>query len=108
VNAVQAMPRGGTLTVRTRREERSALVELEDTGPGIPEEVRTRIFEPFFTTKASGTGLGLAVVKRIVEGHGGEISVRSRPGAGTVFSLRFPLTPPAGVLGTVEIEAGNG
>jgi PAS domain S-box-containing protein len=108
VNAVQAMPRGGTLTVRTLREDGAALLELEDTGPGIAEEVRNRIFEPFFTTKASGTGLGLAVVKRIVEGHGGEISVRSRPGEGTTFSLRFPLTPPPGVAGEVEIEAENG
>ncbi|WP_242393604.1 GAF domain-containing protein [Anaeromyxobacter oryzisoli] len=107
VNAVQAMPRGGVLTVRTRREERSALVEIEDSGAGIPDEVRSRIFEPFFTTKASGTGLGLAVVKRIVEGHGGEISVRSRPGAGTTISLRFPLAP-GGARGAIEIEDGNG
>jgi signal transduction histidine kinase len=95
VNAVQAMPRGGRITVRTRREGAAALLEIEDTGAGIPEEVRERIFEPFFTTKASGTGLGLAVVKRIVEGHGGTVSVRSAPGAGTVFALRFPLEGPA-------------
>ncbi|MGC4000392.1 MAG: GAF domain-containing protein [Anaeromyxobacter sp.] len=93
VNAAQSMPRGGVLTVRLRREGPWAAVELEDTGAGIPEEVRRRIFEPFFTTKASGTGLGLAVVKRIMEGHGGEISVRTRPGAGTVMTLRFPLEP---------------
>jgi signal transduction histidine kinase len=80
--------------VRVRREPGAALLEIEDTGPGIPEEVRDRIFEPFFTTKASGTGLGLAVVKRIVDGHGGEISVTSRPGQGTIFALRFPLTRP--------------
>jgi signal transduction histidine kinase len=91
VNAVQAMPRGGRMTVRTRRDGDEALVEVEDTGAGIPDEVRERIFEPFFTTKASGTGLGLAVVKRIVEGHGGAIDVRSTPGSGTVFALRFPL-----------------
>jgi signal transduction histidine kinase len=95
VNAAQAMPRGGRITLRTRREGADALVEIEDTGPGIPDEVRGRIFEPFFTTKASGTGLGLAVVKRIVEGHGGAVAVRSAPGAGTVFSLRFPLAGPA-------------
>jgi PAS domain S-box-containing protein len=95
VNAVQAMPRGGRLTVRLRAEPLAAVVEIEDTGHGIPDEVRERIFEPFFTTKATGTGLGLAVVKRIVDGHGGEIKVRSRPGAGTVFSLRFPLPPAA-------------
>jgi signal transduction histidine kinase len=108
VNAVQAMPRGGRLTVRTLREDGAALLEIEDTGPGIPEEVRGRIFEPFFTTKASGTGLGLAVVKRIVDGHGGEVSVRSRPGAGTVFSLRFPLAPLPGGGAAAESEAGNG
>jgi signal transduction histidine kinase len=95
VNAVQAMPRGGRITIRTRREARTALLEIEDTGAGIAEEVRERIFEPFFTTKASGTGLGLAVVKRIVESHGGTVCVRSVPGAGTTFALRFPLDGPA-------------
>jgi signal transduction histidine kinase len=96
VNAVQAMPRGGRITLRTRRDGEDALLEIEDSGAGIPEEVRGRIFEPFFTTKASGTGLGLAVVKRIVEGHGGAVSVRSAPGAGTVFALRFPVGGPQG------------
>jgi signal transduction histidine kinase len=97
INAVQAMPRGGRLIVRTRREGDSALVELEDTGAGIPHEVRERIFEPFFTTKASGTGLGLAVVRRIVEGHGGQVRVESVPGQGTTFTLRFPLPLPGPV-----------
>ena len=60
----------------------------------VAPDVRERIFEPFFTTKASGTGLGLAVVRRIVEGHGGTVGVRSAPGEGTVFSLRFPLGSP--------------
>jgi signal transduction histidine kinase len=92
-NAVQAMPKGGRLTVRMRRDPVGVLVELEDTGPGIPEDVQPRIFEPFFTTKASGTGLGLAVVKRIVHGHGGEVTVASRPGRGTVVQLRFPVEP---------------
>jgi signal transduction histidine kinase len=92
-NAVQAMPRGGLLTVRGRLEDGAALVELEDTGDGIPEDVCRRIFEPFFTTKATGSGLGLAVVKRILDGHGGGIEVRSHAGQGTVFTLRFPLTP---------------
>ena len=92
-NAAQAMARGGRITVRTLRDGDAAVVELEDDGPGIPEEVRGRIFEPFFTTKATGTGLGLAVVRRIVEGHGGTVQVRPGPGAGTVFALRFPLPP---------------
>jgi signal transduction histidine kinase len=90
-NAVQAMPEGGRVTVRTRRDGGEALLQIEDTGAGIPDEVRARIFEPFFTTKASGTGLGLAVVRRIVESHGGTVAVRSRPGEGTAFALRFPL-----------------
>ncbi|WP_242337664.1 MULTISPECIES: GAF domain-containing protein [Anaeromyxobacter] len=104
VNALQAMPRGGRLTVRLRREDGAAALDLEDTGPGIPEEVRHRIFEPFFTTKASGTGLGLAVVKRIVDGHGGELTVQSRPGGtGTAFRLRLPLRPSP-----TEKEAAHG
>ncbi len=93
VNAVQAMPRGGRLTVRARLEGTAAVVELEDTGAGIPDDLRERIYEPFFTTKATGSGLGLAVVKRIMDAHGGVIGVRSRPGQGTVFSLRFPVSP---------------
>ena len=99
VNAVQAMPRGGRLTLRTRRSGDAVVLEIEDTGAGIPAEVSARIFEPFFTTKASGTGLGLAVVKRIVEGHGGTIAVRNQPGSGAVFSLSFPVA-----ASTVEKE----
>jgi PAS domain S-box-containing protein len=95
VNAVQAMPHGGKLSVRARREGPWARVEIRDSGPGIPDEIRQRIFEPFFTTKASGTGLGLAVVKRIVEGHGGEVTVASEPGAGAAFTIRIPVEPAA-------------
>jgi PAS domain S-box-containing protein len=90
VNAVQAMPGGGRLTVRTFLDGDAAVVEVEDTGAGIAEVVRGRIFEPFFTTKATGTGLGLPVVKRIIEGHGGELRLRTGP-AGTCFALRFPI-----------------
>ncbi|HEU4385255.1 MAG TPA: GAF domain-containing protein [Anaeromyxobacteraceae bacterium] len=94
VNAVQAMPRGGRLTVRARREGSWARVEIRDSGPGIPDEIRHRVFEPFFTTKASGTGLGLAVVRRIVEGHGGEVAVAGEPGQGTAVTIRIPLEAP--------------
>ena len=104
VNALQAMPRGGRLTVRLRGDDGAVTLDIEDTGPGIPDEVRHRIFEPFFTTKASGTGLGLAVVKRIVDGHGGELVVHSRAGAGTVFRIRLPLR----VAPIVEKEPGLG
>jgi signal transduction histidine kinase len=93
-NGVQAMPGGGTLTVRARLDGGSVVVEVSDTGAGIPENVRRRIFEPFFTTKATGTGLGLAVVKRIVvDDHHGEIDVVSAPGAGSTFVVRLPLEP---------------
>jgi len=90
-NAIQAMPRGGWLRVRLARANEAVVLELEDTGPGIPEEVRPRIFEPFFTTKATGTGLGLAVVRRILEGHGGEIAVERGPEGGARFRVRFPV-----------------
>jgi PAS domain S-box-containing protein len=93
-NAVQAMPSGGTLAVRTRREDRTGRagvrIEIADTGAGIAPDVLSRIFEPFFTTRATGTGLGLAVVKRIVENHRGEIEVQSEPGRGATFVFWLP------------------
>ncbi len=93
-NAVDAMPGGGELKIVTRREDDEAVVEIIDTGAGIPEEVQGRIFEPFFTTKGvgEGTGLGLDVVRRIVtQSHRGHIAVRSEPGC-TNFTVRLPLT----------------
>ncbi|SDH03137.1 Cyclic nucleotide-binding domain-containing protein [Sinosporangium album] len=93
-NALDAMGDTGTLTVRTSRGHDVALVEICDTGPGVPEELRERIFEPFFTTKpvGSGTGLGLDISFRIVAGrHGGDLRVESRPGD-TRFQVRLPLT----------------
>jgi signal transduction histidine kinase len=100
-NAVQAMGAGGTLTVRARAEDGAVRVEIADTGSGIPEEVRHRIFEPFFTTRATGTGLGLAVVKRILDDHRGTIEVESVEGAGTRFTVRLPLAGD-------EVENGRG
>ncbi len=102
-NAVQAMSessshKGGLLTLIVRRvleEDGPAQIEvtIADTGPGIPEDIRNRIFEPFFTTRQGGTGVGLAVVKRIVTAHRGVVSVNSIPGA-TAFRLRFPMLKP--------------
>ncbi|GAA2540114.1 ATP-binding protein [Pseudonocardia hydrocarbonoxydans] len=96
-NAIDAMDGSGTLTVRTAREEDRVLVEIADTGPGIPPEVRQRIFEPFFTTKGvgKGTGLGLDVSYRVVVSrHHGDIAVRSEPGD-TRFQVRLPIAEVA-------------
>ena len=91
VNAVQASPRGTQVVLRAAVEEHAVRVEVVDAGKGIPAAHRPRIFQPFFTTKATGTGLGLAVVKRIVEAHRGEVAMSSVEGRGTTFTLRLPL-----------------
>ncbi len=94
-NAAQAMGRRGEIRVAVRRAgEGRVAIEIADNGPGVPPALRERIFEPFFTTKASGTGLGLAVVKRVVEGHGGSVEVRDgEPGAVFVLNLPFGGEP---------------
>ncbi len=89
-NALEAMPEGGTLRLRTLRRPGTVTVEVEDTGPGLNEEQKTRLFTPYFTTKRGGTGLGLAIVQGIVSDHGGRIEVRGEPGMGTVFTLVLP------------------
>jgi signal transduction histidine kinase len=93
LNAVQAMPRGGELVLRTRVGERTVSAEVGDTGPGIPEDIRDRIFDPFFTTRevGEGTGLGLSVSDTITAAHGGKIEVHSTVGVGTVFRVELPL-----------------
>jgi len=98
VNAIQAMQPsgGGFLEVIGRRDGDDLVVEFRDDGPGMDEETRARVFEPFYTTKATGTGLGLAIVRQAVEAHGGSVSVRARPGAGTVFAIRIPGAQEAG------------
>lgn len=95
VNAVQAMPKGGVVTVRASTESRGSgqwlRIDVSDQGVGLTPQVAERIFQPFFTTKATGTGLGLAVVKRIVDAHFGEVTASANDdGAGTTFTLRLP------------------
>jgi signal transduction histidine kinase len=91
---VQAMKEGGVLSIRTWVEEGICLVEIRDTGSGIPAAVLPKIFDPFFTTKreGEGTGLGLSVSLGIVERHGGKILVDSEVGKGTVFTLWLPVS----------------
>jgi signal transduction histidine kinase len=91
-NAIDAVDGHGTIRLRTCRSGEEAVVEVIDDGPGVPEDVRSRIFEPFFTTKevGAGTGLGLDIVRRIVENHHGQVRVDSEPGA-TRFQVRLPI-----------------
>lgn len=90
-NAVQAMTKGGTLTLQTGEGSDGVWVSVTDTGGGIPQEQLNRIFEPFFTTKKKGTGLGLMIVQRIVREHGGRIELESKVGHGTMFRIWLPL-----------------
>jgi len=90
-NAMQAMTKGGTLTLQTGEGADGVWVVVADTGGGIPQEQLNRIFEPFYTTKKKGTGLGLMIVQRIVRTHGGRIELESHVGRGTTFRLWLPL-----------------
>jgi PAS domain S-box-containing protein len=97
LNARDAMPKGGWLTIVTRQDRGAAVVEIADTGSGIPPEQLSRIYDPFFTTKAigKGTGLGLSITYGIVQEHGGTISCESHVGQGTRFSIHLPLAEAA-------------
>lgn len=90
INAIQAMPDGGTLTVSTFSEPKGIQVSVRDSGKGIPKSKLDRIFDPFYTTKTRGTGLGLPICRRVVEAHHGRISVSSRSGQGAEFFIQLP------------------
>jgi signal transduction histidine kinase len=93
-NAVQAMTRGGSLTLQTGETGESVWVSVTDTGGGIPQEQINRIFEPFYTTKKKGTGLGLMIVQRIIRAHNGRVELESHVGRGTTFRIWLPLLEP--------------
>jgi PAS domain S-box-containing protein len=96
LNSRDAMPKGGWLTILTREDRNGAVIEVGDTGSGIPAEVLSRIYDPFFTTKeiGKGTGLGLSIAYGIVQEHGGTITCDSHVGQGTRFTIRLPLADP--------------
>jgi anti-sigma regulatory factor (Ser/Thr protein kinase) len=95
-NAVEAIERDGVITVRCRREADDAVIDIQDTGSGMREDVRRRATEPYFTTRwRDGSGLGLTIVDDVVARHGGTLDIASRAGVGTTVTLRFPLTAPA-------------
>jgi PAS domain S-box-containing protein len=94
MNTIQAMPNGGELTIDLSRTEEHLLVSFRDRGVGIPEENLGKLFNPFFTTKSKGQGLGLPVCKKLVEAQNGRITVESKPGEGSTFTVKLPLVKP--------------
>ncbi len=92
-NALESMPTGGQLTVRTRLSNRGVALDLIDTGCGMQQDAALRMFEAFYTTKEGGSGLGLPTAKKVIEAHGAQILVQSEVNRGTQFTLEFPLPP---------------
>jgi signal transduction histidine kinase len=90
LNAIDAMPEGGTLTIAAGADATGVELRVSDTGPGLSEEAKSRAFEPFFTTKCGGTGLGLAIVYRIADVHQGQVTAGNGPEGGAAFTLRVP------------------
>ena len=86
-NSIQAIETGGRITIKASEDKDHSIIQIEDSGSGIPSEILVKIFEPLFTTKSMGTGLGLASCKHIVEEHGGSITVQNNP---TIFTIKMP------------------
>ena len=95
INAMQAMPDGGTIRITTQSNNNTIKILFEDEGEGIPENIIGKIWDPFFTTKSKGTGLGLGIVKNIIESHGGTIQISSRAAAGARVTIELPVNQGA-------------
>jgi signal transduction histidine kinase len=108
LNAVDAMPNGGTLTLRTHGYDGKVTIEVSDTGSGLTPEECQRIFTPYYTSKEHGTGLGLAIVQSVVSDHGGRISVQSEPGKGTTFTIELLSNVDALPLNRSALEHKSG
>jgi len=111
LNAMDAMSKGGTLTLRTRDREDKVIIEISDTGAGLTREECERLFTPYYTSKQHGTGLGLAIVQSVISDHGGTISVQSQPGVGSTFMVELPrnldrLRAPV-LDGTATVSGGR-
>ena len=100
-NALEAMPRGGSLQIDVELSDRPGFLSyrVSDTGPGIPPELRDQIFDPFFTTKGGGTGLGLPIARAVVRQHGGDLLASDRPGGGTVLVATVPISQTERISG---------
>ena len=108
-NALDAMPGAGVITLRTRRQEEAAILEVSDPGAGMSPEVRERCLEPFFTTKGDhGTGLGLAMVFGIIKRHQGTLEIDSEPGQGTTVRIRLPACAPLAEIQQNEVQSDPG
>ena len=94
LNAVEAMPGGGVLRLEVRLQGEEIILAVQDDGPGMKQEILDRLFEPFLTRRPGGTGLGMAIVRRTVEVHGGKVGVQSRSGKGTRVEIHLPKMPP--------------
>ncbi|MEP7215229.1 MAG: ATP-binding protein [Anaerolineaceae bacterium] len=110
LNAKDAMPEGGSIAISLMADDTTAQLTIADNGPGMTEETRRRIFEPFYTTKplGSGTGLGMAITYGIIQGHHGDISVESRLGKGTTFTITLPLFDPGTAQPGGNYDPGEG
>jgi signal transduction histidine kinase len=110
LNAIDAMPAGGQITIRTRSGDGVARLDIADTGEGLSEDERKRLFTPYYTTKPHGTGLGLAIVQAVVADHAGKVWVEGERGRGTTFHIELPVVDArdASASGSLESAPGGG